>query len=142
MKFFISAVVMLLLSAVPSYAADHVVRMLNVSSDGTRMAFEPSFIRANPGDTVIFKPVDGGHAAASVIVPDGAETWEAPMNTEARVTVTAPGVYLFKSRPHFALGMIGMIVVDDANANRDAIEAFRPRGSLMRKRFEALKNQL
>ena len=130
------------LSAVPALAAEHVVRMLNVGNDGTRMAFEPSLVRAKIGDTVVFKPENGGHAAASVIIPPGADPWEAPLNAEARITVSKPGVYLFKSRPHFALGMIGMIVVDSPNSNRDAIDSFKPRGSLMRKRFEALKGQL
>ncbi len=132
----------LCLSGTPVFAAEHVVRMLNQGSDGTRMAFEPSIVQAKVGDTVVFIPEDGGHAAASIIVPIGAEPWEAPLNAEARVTVSVPGVYMFKSRPHFAVGMIGMIVVESAEGNRADIEAFKPRGSLMRKRFEALKGQL
>ena len=130
------------LTCAPAIAAEHVVRMLNVGKDGTRMAFEPSLVKAKTGDTVLFKPENGGHAAASVIVPSGAEPWEAALNAEARIELTTPGVYLFKSRPHFALGMIGMIVVDSPDANRAAIDRFKPRGSLMRKRFEALKSQL
>lgn len=132
----------LVLAAAPAIAAEHVVKMVNLGSDGTRMAFEPSLVKAAVGDTVLFVPEDGGHAAASVIVPSGAEPWEAPLNAEARINLTAPGVYLFKSRPHFAVGMIGMIVVDSPEANRTAIDDFTPRGSLMRKRFEALKGQL
>ncbi len=141
MKRFVFAVALALTTA-PALAAEHVVKMLNQGSDGTRMAFEPSLVRASVGDTVLFIPSDGGHATTSVIVPDGGVPWEAPLNSEARITVTAPGVYLFKSRPHFAVGMIGMIVVDDPNTNRSAIDGFKPRGSLMRKRFEALKGQL
>jgi pseudoazurin len=130
------------LTCAPALAAEHVVRMLNTGKDGTRMAFEPSVVRATIGDTVVFKPEDGGHATASIIVPTGADSWEAPLNEEARITVTAPGIYLFKSRPHFAVGMIGMIVVDSPASNREAIDGFKPRGSLQRKRFEALKGQL
>jgi len=130
------------LVSVPAFAAEHIVRMLNQGDDGTRMAFEPSVVQAKVGDTVVFKPEDGGHAVASVIVPDGADPWEASLNEEAQITVTVPGVYMFKSRPHFAVGMIGMIVVEGADANRSDIDAFKPRGSLMRKRFEALKGQL
>lgn len=132
----------LALTCAPALAAEHVVRMLNTGKDGTRMAFEPSVVRAAVGDTVVFKPEDGGHAAASIIVPTGADSWEAALNEEARITVNAPGIYLFKSRPHFAVGMIGMIVVDSPASNREAIEGFKPRGSLQRKRFEALKGQL
>jgi len=90
----------LALATTPALAAEHVVRMLNVGKDGTRMAFEPALVRAAIGDTVVFKPENGGHATASVIVPTGADSWEAPLNEEARITVNAPGVYLFKSRPH------------------------------------------
>jgi len=71
------------LISVPAFAAEHVVRMLNQGDDGTRMAFEPSVVNANVGDTVVFKPEDGGHAVASVIVPAGAAPWEAPLNAEA-----------------------------------------------------------
>jgi len=35
-----------------------------------------------------------------------------------------------------------MIVVGDPSTNRSEIESFKPRGSLQRKRFEALKGQL
>lgn len=132
----------LALATTPVLAAEHVVRMLNVGKDGTRMAFEPALVRAAIGDTVVFKPENGGHATASVIVPTGADSWEAPLNEEARITVNAPGVYLFKSRPHYAVGMIGMIVVDSPDSNREAIDGFKPRGGLMRRRFEALKGQL
>ncbi len=132
----------LALAAAPALAAEHVVRMLNSGGNGERMVFEPSFVQAKSGDTVVFQPADNGHASASVIVPSGADTWDAGLNEETRVTLTQPGVYLFKSRPHFALGMIGMIVVDSPAANRESIDGFKPRGSLMRARFEALKGQL
>jgi len=35
-----------------------------------------------------------------------------------------------------------MIVVEDPTVNRAAIDGFKPRGSLLRKRFEALRGQL
>lgn len=132
----------LALCANAAQAAEHVVKMLNVGSDGERMSFEPSFVRASVGDTIIFRPEDGGHAASSIIVPPGAAPWEAPLNKEAIIVVTEPGVYLYKSRPHFAVGMIGMIVVDSPAPNREALDRFTPRGSLMRKRFETLMGQL
>ena len=131
----------LALSSAPAMAAEHVVKMLNQGADGTRMVFEPALVRASVGDTVLFIPEDGGHATTSVIVPAGGVPWEAPLNSETRITVTAPGVYLYKSRPHFAVGMIGMIVVDDPNANRADIDKFKPRG-LQKKRFKELLGQL
>ena len=132
----------LALTAAPALAAEYKVKMLNKGGDGTRMAFEPSFIKATVGDTILFEPIDGGHATTSILVPPGGVPWEAPLNAQAEITVTAPGVYLFKSRPHYAVGMLGMILVDTDTPNREAIDNFKPRGSLMRKRFEALKGQL
>lgn len=128
--------------ATPVSAAEHVVTMLNAGPDGTRMAFDPAIVRAASGDTVVFVSGDNGHSVASVIVPTGGETWEGDLDVETRVTVTVPGTYLFKSKPHFALGMIGLIVVDTPEPNLGDIDAFRPRGSLMRERFEALRSQL
>ena len=142
MKRLALAISMTALMAVPATAAEHVVKMVNVGPDGTRMAFDPAFVRAAAGDTIVFEPVDNGHAVASVIVPAGAQPWEGDLNAPTRVTVSAPGAYLFKSKPHFAVGMIGMIVVDTPDANRADIDAFKPRGSLMRERFEALRGQL
>lgn len=142
MKRLTLALCALMTMAAPASAAEHVVKMLNTGPDGTRMAFDPAFVRAAVGDTIAFKPVDNGHSVASVIVPGGAEAFEGDLNAETVVTVTAPGVYLFKSKPHFALGMIGMVVVDSPNANRAEIDAFKPRGSMMRERFEALRGQL
>ena len=142
MKRLIFALGAVMLTALPASAAEHVVKMVNVGADGTRMAFEPSMVRAATGDTIVFVSGDKGHSVESLIVPGGAQPWEGGLDEETRVTLTAPGAYLFKSKPHFALGMIGMIIVDSPDVNRTDIDAFRPRGSLMRSRFEALRGQL
>ena len=130
------------LLALPAWAADHVVEMRNAGAGGERMVFEPSFVRASVGDTITFRSADAGHAVASVIVPTGADAFDGNLDEATTVTVTKPGAYLFKSKPHFAVGMIGLLVVDSPDANRGDIDAFRPRGKLMRDRFEALRGQL
>ena len=51
------------------------VKMLNKGEDGARMVFEPAFIQAQPGDTVVFLASDKGHNAETVkgMIPEGAE---------------------------------------------------------------------
>ena len=46
-----TAFLMLLLSA-PTFAAEHVVKMLNAGKDGP-MVFEPGFLSVNVGDTEV-----------------------------------------------------------------------------------------
>jgi pseudoazurin len=41
------------------------------------------------------------------------------MGKEAVVTFTVPGVYGVKCAPHYAMGMVALIVVGDAPANLD-----------------------
>ena len=50
------------LLAMPAFAADFEVHMLNKGADGA-MVFEPLLIRIAPGDTVTFIPTDKGHNA-------------------------------------------------------------------------------
>ena len=47
------------------WAADIEVKMLNKGEEG-KMIFEPSFIKAQKGDNIIFLPTDKGHMAASI----------------------------------------------------------------------------
>ena len=116
---FAAAVAMFAVTAV--HAADFEVKMLNKGSDGTMMVFEPSLIRIAPGDTVHFIPTDKGHDAMSIpgMIPDGAEPFEGKMGEELTVTFTVPGVYGFKCKPHYGLGMVGVVVVGDP-VNLDA----------------------
>ena len=62
-----------LVSAV-AFGADIEVKMLNKGEEG-KMIFEPSFIKAQVGDNIIFLPTDKGHMAASIkgLIPEGAK---------------------------------------------------------------------
>ena len=61
-----------LLTASSAMAAEFEVKMLNKSPDGQVMAFDPPFLRVQPGDTVRFVPTDKGHDAESIpgMVPE------------------------------------------------------------------------
>ena len=91
-------------------AEEHEIKMLNFSESGP-MVFEPGFLRIEPGDTVIFKPVDLAHntETISTMIPDGGQEWLGNINEEVRVTLTTEGVYVYQCTPHLILGMVGVI---------------------------------
>jgi pseudoazurin len=112
--------------SVAANAAEFEVKMLNKGSDGTPMAFEPAMITIEPGDTVHFIATDKGHDALSIpgMIPEGAESFEGKISQDVSVTFTVPGVYGYKCRPHYALGMVGLVVVGES-VNLDAAMAVR-----------------
>jgi len=109
-----------------AYAAEHEVHMLNKGEAGT-MVFEPALVRIAAGDTVKFLPTDPGHNAESIrgMAPEGAELFKGAMGKEVSVTFTAPGVYGIKCLPHYAMGMIALVVVDDPSANLEEAKAVK-----------------
>lgn len=112
----------LFLSAATALSANIDVKMLNKGAEGA-MVFEPAYIKANPGDTITFLPVDKGHYVESVkgMIPEGAEPFKSKLNETFTVTVTEPGAYFIKCTPHYAMGMVGLIVVGDNPENLDEI---------------------
>ncbi len=112
------------LMAFPALSAEIEVHMLNKGAAGA-MVFEPAYIKANPGDTIVFKPIDKGHNVESVkdMIPEGVEPFKSKMNDTFSLPVTKEGAYLVKCTPHYAMGMAALIVVGDHPANLDAIMA-------------------
>ena len=123
--------------ALPATAAEHQVQMLNKGVEGP-MAFEPSFLKIAPGDTVKFLATDKGHNVLSVegMNPDGATPFQGKMNEEIAVTFDKPGVYGFECKPHYGMGMVGLIVVGDP-VNLAEAQAVPQKGKA-KKRFETL----
>ncbi|MDP7592790.1 MAG: pseudoazurin [Litorilituus sp.] len=95
-------------------AAEHTVKLLTTGSNGQTMVMEPGFIKISKGDTIKFVPSDPSHNAESMITPSGASPFTTPMGKETTVAFNTHGVYLYKCSPHLALGMIGVVQVDDA----------------------------
>lgn len=95
-------------------AAEVEVKMLNKGAEGV-MVFEPSLVKVQPGDTVKFLASDKGHNVESVetMLPEGAKTFVGKINEEVTVTLDKPGVYGFKCKPHYGMGMVGLIVVGE-----------------------------
>lgn len=112
-----------LVFALPALAAEVEVQELNKGPTGI-FVFSPEVVKVQPGDTVVFKATDKGHDVESVpgLIPDGASPFKSAMNQDLKVTLTAPGVYVFECKPHTPMGMVGAIVVG-APGNLDKLEA-------------------
>lgn len=116
-------------------AADHEIHMLNKGTDGA-MVFEPASIKIAKGDTVTFVPTDKSHNAESIkdMIPEGATPFKGKINESIKVTFDTSGAYAVKCTPHVGMGMVALVVVDDAPANIDAIKT----GKLPKKARERL----
>ena len=98
-----------------SWAEEIEVKMLNKGEEG-KMVFEPSFIKANKGDTIVFLPTDKGHMAASIkgMIPKGAKSFKSKINKKYKYTVKEEGLYGVRCTPHYANGMVALIQVGDS----------------------------
>ncbi len=126
-------------AAGPTLAAEHVVKMLNSGADGA-MVYEPSVIRAKPGDTVRFVPTTKGHNAELIagMAPAGVTFPKGAMGKEYVVKVDKAGVYGFKCAPHYGMGMVALVQVGNA-PNRAAAEAVAAKApGVAKKRFAAM----
>ena len=93
------------------------VKMVNADASGQVMVFDPPFIKAKVGDTVTFLPTDMLHNSQSVpgMIPSSASSWNGAMNEKITIELNTEGVYVYQCTPHIALGMIGVIQVDEAS---------------------------
>jgi len=100
------------LAAGQASAAEHEVQMLNKGEKGM-MVFQPDFVRAAPGDTIKFVPVDKGHNVETIqgMLPEGATPIKGQPSQEVDVTLDKEGVYGVKCSPHYGMGMVALIVV-------------------------------
>ena len=125
MKFvsILAAAAIALASTMSLSAAEFEVHMLNKGADGKTMVFEPAFLQIEVGDTVKFIPTDKGHNAEVIkdMFPEGAVAFKGKINEEIDVTFDVAGAYGYKCLPHFAMGMVGLIVVGSDPANLDQI---------------------
>jgi len=105
-------------------AAEVEVKLLNKGTDGGLMVFEPAFVKIAPGDTVKFVSTDKGHNAESIkgMFPEGAAPFVGKNDADIAVKFEQEGVYGVKCLPHYAMGMVAMIVVG-APGNVDQAKA-------------------
>ena len=132
----------LLIFSTVTIAEVHQVKMLNKNAAGEKMVFEPAFLHIKSGDTVNFLPTSKGHQVQSMKggLPEGVEKFKSKMNKEFSITLEKSGVYAINCRPHYAMGMVGMIVVDKPS-NLSQIKEMKVRGKKAKARMALLIEQ-
>ncbi|HEX6117840.1 MAG TPA: pseudoazurin [Dongiaceae bacterium] len=132
-----AALAAVLAGAVPASATEYQVQMLN-KGPGGMMVFEPSFLKIASGDTVHFLASDKGHNVMSVdgMMPEGAVPFQGKMNEDVTITFDKPGVYGVECKPHYGMGMVGLVVVGDPVNLAEAKTV--PQKGKAKKRFEDL----
>jgi pseudoazurin len=98
--------------------------------DSSKMqVFKPRLITANVGDTIKFVAANPTHQSQSIdgMIPEGVEGWQGKINEEVTYVIQKPGVYGYKCVPHYAAGMVGLIVVEGGD-NAEAAKAVKHPG--------------
>ncbi|MDZ7737105.1 MAG: plastocyanin/azurin family copper-binding protein [Gammaproteobacteria bacterium] len=77
-------------------------------------AFDPIAIKIAPGDSVSWKNMSGHNVHFEEgNIPESAESYVSPLGDNVSRTFDEEGVYLYKCDPHFAMGMVGAIIVGE-----------------------------
>lgn len=128
-----------------SLAETHIVEMRNVAvgDPNTINVFTPPVLKIAVGDKVRFVVVDKSHNTASKkgMLPEGAEPWNSKIDEEIEITFTVEGTYGYICVPHYAMGMVGLILVGDYSVNFEEARKVRQRGQA-KKAFRALFTQV
>lgn len=123
----------LLLSAVLIHraeAADEIEIAMSGTPSGSRVWFRPRGLLIRPGQTVRWTNQEAGNVHTTTAyhpangkplrIPTAAAPWDSgflmPKESFA-VTLDVPGVYDYFCRPHEQAGMVGRIVVGEADAS-------------------------
>ena len=106
-----------------SLASEHIVRVVS-HYENLRMAFEPKYLRIEPGDVVTWiNEVDEEHNVITFPdgYPRGATAFQSPIMTRAGERFShqfeVPGTYEYHCIPHLPMGMHGLIIVGRASRN-------------------------
>lgn len=129
-------------AAAPAFAKDITVQMKNQGAGGM-MVFEPAFVQASVGDKIHFMPTDMGHNAETIpgLLPDGVSEPAGQMNKEYVLTVSKPGLYGVKCKPHYSMGMVALVKVGKGAAPNAAAAAAVSLPPLAKKRMDPLLAQ-
>ncbi len=99
----------------PARADAPVTVEMRTQTTGGRFRFEPALIRVPPGTMVRFKADSHIHGVRAIpgMVPEGAAVFASGMGAPLEVRFEVPGVYGIKCAAHYALGMVGLVVVGE-----------------------------
>lgn len=106
----IAVILLTICNYASAFAEERVVK-------GMVTQWKPLVTFAQPGDTIKFVNMIG-HDTASIesMIPDGATPWKSKLGEEGfSITVDREGAYIYKCSPHISMGMVGTIVVGNAN---------------------------
>ncbi len=77
-------------------------------------SYDPMVLQINPGDNVNWTNMSGHNVDFEEgNIPAGAEPWQTSLGDNVNKTFTKEGLYLYKCTPHFAMGMVGAIIVGE-----------------------------
>ncbi|WP_299943911.1 plastocyanin/azurin family copper-binding protein [uncultured Microbulbifer sp.] len=123
-----SAILVLIFTSTSALAANEQLQMLNRGKHGM-MAFEPTFLKVAPDDTVTFLPTDIAHNTRSVFSPANGASWNGNMREEVTVMLEEEGVFVYQCDLHLALGIVGVFQVGKAgNLENTGKQALTMRG--------------
>ena len=121
--------IMVVLSIVSSnaIAENFTIEMLNKLGK-ERMVFSEKIISVKTNDEVFWKSKDKGHNVELIGMPTGAKKYKSKISKDANYKFEKPGIYLYQCTPHKAMGMIGLVVVDNDKSNLDKIKKVKVYG--------------
>ncbi len=92
------------------------IRMYTIDPEDSSQqhVFKPRLVNAQVGDTIRFIPTEPSHQSSSIaaMLPDVARGWEGEVNDEVSYVLPAAGIYGFQCVPHYAAGMVGVVIVE------------------------------
>lgn len=95
-------------------AAAHAVAAETHTVTARSTAYDPVVLKIEPGDTVNWVNMTGHfNEFEAGNIPEGAEPSVTQMGRDVSRTFDVEGVYLYKCPPHFAMGMVGAIIVGE-----------------------------
>ena len=107
LKLFVSSLIVAAMFVPAVQAADHTITARSTS-------YDPMVLKIEPGDTVKWVNMSGHfNQFEQGLIPEGAEPWKTQMGNDVSRTFDVEGVYIYKCPPHFALGMVGAIIVGE-----------------------------
>ena len=110
------------------------VHMYNKDPENPKLrnVFSPRIVKIKPGDTVKFLSTDKGHNSVTTkgMMPEGAEAWKTRISKDGEGVFDKPGIYGYHCAPHYALGMVGLVIVEGEGmaANLEEAKAAKKRG--------------
>ncbi len=108
LKFIPAGILTALLAAPVALAAE----THTVTAQAT--AYDPMVLQIEPGDTVEWVNMSGHfNEFEAGNIPEDAEPWKTQMGEDVSRTFDVEGVYVYKCPPHFAMGMVGAIIVGE-----------------------------